>query len=427
MTRPPTFPLIVALASVSLLYALPTLHEAACAAERPLVVFVPCWLAPDDDHLPIKTVFDGFRKKWGAERLNVRTAFGKVSSIRQKLFLSLKTDAAPDIACVKVEWVPQLFAARLIRPLDKLLSKEQRLDIIPSLRRAVTIDNKIVALPYDADVRVIYYRKDLFAKAGLKAPPSDWTWQELLDDAKKLTLDTNADGKVDIWGFGFPASRSSKTVFRWLCWFYSCKGRFVWTRKGGRPELALSQPAKSIALKWYSQLVNESKVAPRSVCSYDQTSTFLGMAVGSFAMTLGGSWEYRWFASRSRLGDKVGIAPIPRYSQGLASTPFCGGWCYVILARSPERIRACWALLESLFSIKHQRDKLQRMFGLSPRLSTYDAKTLSDKDVAFLFGELVRAKSVPPYTEFAEKLMPQIKQEVQRAVIQPAAPAPHQQ
>jgi multiple sugar transport system substrate-binding protein len=45
---------------------------------------------------------------------------------------------------------------------------------------------------------VLFYNKKLFKDAGIAAPPK--TWSEFVADAKKLTKDTDGDGKTDQWG-----------------------------------------------------------------------------------------------------------------------------------------------------------------------------------------------------------------------------------
>ncbi len=52
------------------------------------------------------------------------------------------------------------------------------------------------------------YRKDLLDAAGLGVPRNH---QELLNAAQKLTLDTDGDGTIDMYGIAFPASPSSAT------------------------------------------------------------------------------------------------------------------------------------------------------------------------------------------------------------------------
>ncbi|MGI6558382.1 MAG: ABC transporter substrate-binding protein [Limnochordia bacterium] len=44
---------------------------------------------------------------------------------------------------------------------------------------------------------VLWYRKDLFEEKGLDVPK---TWSEWLHAAKELTIDTDGDGKPDIYG-----------------------------------------------------------------------------------------------------------------------------------------------------------------------------------------------------------------------------------
>ena len=52
-----------------------------------------------------------------------------------------------------------------------------------------------------AGTSLLIYRKDLAEKPGLKPPK---TWADLLANAKALTLDTNGDGKIDIYGITLP-------------------------------------------------------------------------------------------------------------------------------------------------------------------------------------------------------------------------------
>jgi ABC-type glycerol-3-phosphate transport system substrate-binding protein len=52
-----------------------------------------------------------------------------------------------------------------------------------------------------AGTSLLVYRKDLAKKKGLKGPK---TWDDLLNLAKELTMDTDGDGKIDIYGMTIP-------------------------------------------------------------------------------------------------------------------------------------------------------------------------------------------------------------------------------
>ncbi|WJH37295.1 sugar ABC transporter substrate-binding protein [Paenibacillus sp. CC-CFT747] len=61
----------------------------------------------------------------------------------------------------------------------------------------------LYGLPKDVGPWALAYNKELFDKAKVPYPPSEagkWTWDDFLNTAKKLTQDTNGDGKTDIYG-----------------------------------------------------------------------------------------------------------------------------------------------------------------------------------------------------------------------------------
>jgi multiple sugar transport system substrate-binding protein len=76
--------------------------------------------------------------------------------------------------------------------------------------------DKTVGLPIGVYPSVMFYNEDLFDKAGLSYPPKafgdpNWTYANLAETAKKLTLDANGDtadspdfdpAQVDQWGWG---------------------------------------------------------------------------------------------------------------------------------------------------------------------------------------------------------------------------------
>jgi multiple sugar transport system substrate-binding protein len=69
-------------------------------------------------------------------------------------------------------------------------------DLTPSIVDALTApDGAIHALPMGYNVQSLFYNEDMFAAAGLDAPPADgsYTWDDLRDWSKKLTLDANGN------------------------------------------------------------------------------------------------------------------------------------------------------------------------------------------------------------------------------------------
>jgi multiple sugar transport system substrate-binding protein len=61
-------------------------------------------------------------------------------------------------------------------------------------------DGHLYGFPQGAQTPVLFYNKKMFADAGVAEPTGEWTYDDLTAAAKKLTRDTNGDGKPDVWG-----------------------------------------------------------------------------------------------------------------------------------------------------------------------------------------------------------------------------------
>ena len=56
----------------------------------------------------------------------------------------------------------------------------------------------------------LYYNTAMFEAAGITEPPA--TWDEFVEDAKKLTIDTDGDGQIDQWGVTMAGSSISNNA-----------------------------------------------------------------------------------------------------------------------------------------------------------------------------------------------------------------------
>ncbi|AFZ00259.1 ABC transporter substrate-binding protein [Calothrix sp. PCC 6303] len=110
-------------------------------------------------------------------------------------------EAAPDVFYLDALEAPFLMSQDVIEPLDTYIKPEFDLpDFQEALLNTFKYKNSIYGLPKDYSTLALFYNKQAFANAGLENPPT--TWEELRADAKKLTKDTNNDGRIDQYGFG---------------------------------------------------------------------------------------------------------------------------------------------------------------------------------------------------------------------------------
>src|SRR5438445_9194827 len=72
----------------------------------------------------------------------------------------------------------------------------------PDVVASYTVKGKLVAMPFVADIGVLFYRKDLLRKYGYGAPPR--TWDQLEKMAAKIQQGERANGQKDYRGFVWP-------------------------------------------------------------------------------------------------------------------------------------------------------------------------------------------------------------------------------
>ena len=106
----------------------------------------------------------------------------------------------PDVAHIKAEWLPQLLALGVVRSLDGYISEDVLADYSQSAIDSVTVDGKMMALPWFANTQALLVNTELCDKAGV-----DYTaigsWADLMAAAEKIS----ALGS-DIYGLAIPDS-----------------------------------------------------------------------------------------------------------------------------------------------------------------------------------------------------------------------------
>ena len=61
-------------------------------------------------------------------------------------------------------------------------------------------EEKIFALPFESTLTFMFVNKTLLSKEGIEIPKNNWTWKEFLEICRKVTKDTDGDGKIDQFG-----------------------------------------------------------------------------------------------------------------------------------------------------------------------------------------------------------------------------------
>jgi multiple sugar transport system substrate-binding protein len=159
----------------------------------------------------------------------------------------------------------------------------------------------LYAIPKDFDTIGLFYNKELFDKAGVKYPDDTWTWDNLLDAAKKLTV---RDGSGNISQYGFVATSGGQT----------CTYDFILANGGkilteDRMKSAINTPESAEALQYLYDMMYVHKVSPTGAEQKETDHEKLFQS-GKIAMIPNGSWVVPPYFQA--LGDKVNVAPLPQ-------------------------------------------------------------------------------------------------------------------
>ncbi|GIH21781.1 hypothetical protein Aph01nite_00910 [Acrocarpospora phusangensis] len=127
----------------------------------------------------------------------------------------------PDLMVISGEGAQFVHSNNLVQPINQYLEKDAgakaiTADIAQGLIDGFTVKGDVITLTYGWNDMVVYYNTDAFTKAGLEPPSADWTWDDFKATAKKLTADTNNDGKPDQYGFTWASNEIFPGIMPWV-------------------------------------------------------------------------------------------------------------------------------------------------------------------------------------------------------------------
>jgi len=196
---------------------------------------------------------------------------------------------------------------------------------------------KLYAFTRDYNCSLLFFNRDHFDALSLAYPDEKWTWDDLVETAKKLTIDFNGDGVVDQWGYGGLNYRG---------FLHAIGGH---TLDMERHRSTMSTPPVIKSIRFCQDLIYKYKVHPPPAIQVDETESF---TTGKISMTVAGVWNIRSYNRSEHLWD---IAPIPADVKGRPHYTSAGGVAHCIYAGTVHPKEA-WRLVKFLSSDTSQRE-----------------------------------------------------------------------
>jgi len=247
----------------------------------------------------------------------------------------------PDVLMLDVIWSAEFapFLEDLTDDYDYFELKE----FLPGTIMSVTVNGRIVAIPWFTDAGLLYYRKDLLEKYGYKNPPR--TWDELVEMAKKIS---QAEGII---GFVWQGARYEGLVCDFLEYLWSFGGEVI--DEKGKVVIDSSQAVQ--ALQFMVDLIYKHKITPEGVVTYMEEDARRVFQKGEAVFMR--NWPYAWAllnSDDSPVKGKVGVAPLPLGPGGRRAATL-GGWNLGINKfSSKEEKEAAKKLIKFLTSYEQQ-------------------------------------------------------------------------
>ncbi|MET8188661.1 MULTISPECIES: ABC transporter substrate-binding protein [unclassified Streptomyces] len=150
-------------------------------AEGEITLLTPIYEGADGKSLLEKEILGGFRKKHPKVKVNVD--YTTYAQLNEKITTGLAGGLLPDVLMMGVGWIPPFAAKKAIAELPEKLASAH--DYEKRVLEPSRYDGRLYALPVVLDTRIVVYRKDHFAEAGIKKTPANWA--ELRAVARQLT------------------------------------------------------------------------------------------------------------------------------------------------------------------------------------------------------------------------------------------------
>lgn len=288
--------------------------------------------------------------EWAKKTGNTVKLFTSPSSTTDILGLFRQMFAAGssdlDVVMVDVVW-PGVIKDHLVDL--KKYSKGAEALHFPAIVGNNTIDGKLLAMPWFTDAGLLFYRKDLVEKYGMKPPK---TWDELATVAKKIQDGERAAGAADFQGFVFQAKAYEGLTCDAVEWLAAFDGGSIVDAKG---DITINNPNAVKALKTAASWVGT--IAPTGVLNYGEEDARGVFQNGKAAFMR--NWPYAWSLGNgadSPIKGKIGVSALPSATAGGKGGAALGGW-QLAVSKYSKNVDAAADLVMFLTSAEIQKER----------------------------------------------------------------------
>jgi multiple sugar transport system substrate-binding protein len=327
-----------------------------------------------EDSKSFTALMQDFTRQTG---INVQVQAVPWDNVNDKLTTAVASGNGPDVTQIGLSLLPSFQSAGALLDLSPYLKDHPALQSAkyPSGVAADKMNprGKVLSVPWVSDVRILFYRSDILAAAGISSPPTTWT--QFHDDAAILAK--RGQGK---YGYYIPQWDSALPV------------EFAWEAGGnivdGSGKVTFDTPEFRTAADFYISFYKDKLVPTAS--DFDQAQGFVS---GAAPMIISGPYLASSIKSVApQLSGKWGVALLPK---NVAGTSYYAGSNMGVWANS-KHVAASLRLLDYLAQTSTQLNWYKAANELpSTKAAMGDPSLTSDPMVKTYTDQLQDAKLLP--------------------------------
>lgn len=308
-----------------------------------------------------------------------------------KLTAAASSGEAPDVTQLGTTWVGAISYMDALEDLTDKIDWSKFQDTVLDTSSLLGSDIK-TAVPWFAETRAIYYRKDACEKAGVN-PETDFdTWEKFKDALKKLN-NVEIDGKK-LPALGMPGKNDWNVPHNFAPWIYGAGGEYI-SADGKEAKFNTEEALEGI--KFYSELALEGLMDKSSIekSTSDVEAAFIN---GAYAVSIMGPWNIATIEKNKADGaidlvDKVGVALVPEGPKGRKA--FLGGSTLSVFKSSKSK-EVSIALCDFLSDKDAQIAYCNITGSLPTNKQAYDDESISNHPMRKVFKEQMQYAQAYP-------------------------------
>ena len=282
-----------------------------------------------------------YEAKFAGQKVNVTPVANPNAEFYTKLQTMFAGGTPPDLASFQ-GWEWQFYADKnLLAPIDDYVARDKVTSPFPqgfvSVEQSVKWKNKMYLVPLQMGIMVMFYAKKNFDDAGVKYPTDDWTFEQFVELAGKLT---NAANKK----FGYQPNGNWYRDIGWIV--LTGKREFDNIIDPKKSQFGAPEIVKMLNTVSY-EMPHVQKVAPNPT----DTSGALTINTGACAMKYEGPWFLPQLNSpQLREQKKEVVFDVVRMPKGAASGRPHRGWGEGVCVVKTAKSDAAWEFAKYLVS-----------------------------------------------------------------------------